>query len=180
MNETMTIVQSAQRRTFPSFPFCVSAFISLVIFHSSTIPSSSVAKIGKRKNHGTRALIIVKTRMPFGENGQKSDSRLVKFSIDELDVAGSWNQIIGTRRNVSNSAIFSSSNRLIDDRVNHISKRAYGDSSTGVADIGRVRHGSLAAITRKAAENTLDGGTGRNTSPDYGLANTSGRKMTGG
>ena len=103
---------------------------------------------------------------------------MVKFSVEKLDVAGSWNQIIGARRNVSNSAIFSSSNRLVDDRVNHISERAYGDSSAGGADRGRVRHGSLATITQDATRNTLDGGTGRNTGPNYGLADISGRKMT--
>ena len=103
---------------------------------------------------------------------------MVKFSVEKLDVAGSWNQIIGARRNVSNSAIFSSANRLIDDRVNHISERAYGDSSAGGADRGRVRHGSLATITQDAARNTLDGGTGRDTGPNYGLADISGRKMS--
>ena len=81
-----------------------------------TIASPPVAKIGERKDRGTGTLIIVKTRMPFGENRQKGDSRLDKLSVEELDVAGSWNQIIGARRNASNGAIFPSPNRLVDDQ----------------------------------------------------------------
>ena len=65
--------------------------MSLGIYDWLTIPSPSVAKIGERKDHGTSALGIVKTGVPFGENRQKGDSRLGKFSIEELDIAGSWN-----------------------------------------------------------------------------------------
>ena len=179
MNETITIMQSAQRTTFPLFPFLNSALILLVIYDWSTIPPTSVAKVGEGKNRGTGALIVVKARISLSENGQKRDTRFDKFSVEKLDVAGSWNQIIGARRRVSNTAVFSASNRLVDNRVNHISERAYGDSSAGAADIGRVRHGSLAATTQSAPRNTLNGGTGRNTGPDYGLTDTNGREMAG-
>ena len=116
--------------------------------------------------------------MPFGENRQKGDCRLDKLSVEELDVAGSWNQIIGARRNASNGAIFPSPDRLVDDRVNNIGERPYRNGGAEVCCRRCVRHGGLTAIAQDATRNTLDGRSGRYTGTDYGLTDVGGRKMS--
>ena len=140
--------------------------------------SPAVAKIGEREDRGTGALVRVKTWMSFGEHWQKSDGGLDKLSVSKLDITGSWNQIVSARRDVSKGAIFSSPNRLIDDGVNDICERPYGNGGAGVAHRSRVRHSGLTAIAQNATRNTLNRRSDRDTGSDYGLPNVAGRKMT--
>src|SRR3954452_7949276 len=173
----MIIVQSAQRRTFPPSLFGFGVLSSAVICNRSIISSPAIAKIGEGEDRGPGALGVVKTWMSFGEHWQKSDRRLDKLSVSKLDITGSWNQIVSARRDVSQSAIFPPTNRLIDDGVNDICEGPYGNGGAGVAQRSRVRHSRMTAIAQNTTRNTLNRCPDRDTSADYRLTDIAGSKM---
>src|SRR5205814_7369935 len=111
------------------------------------------------------------------ESRQKSYRRLRKLGVEELDIAGGGNQSVSARSDAGDTAVFLSLDRLINDGVNYVGKRAYCKGIITITGSCRARHGRLTAIPQKAIRDALNRGSRRDTGANNRLADVPVRKM---